>query len=190
MRGLVGAIGLAIVLVELHANAQTRPDFSGTWNPVELTSMSRCDGSITVTQDAATLRVAWTTPSTRPDVYNFDGTETRQTFAGAPEASPRSGGWTANTVATVTRAAWNGDRLVAVTHMLVKMIWPGNGPGEFDLENTVQRTLSLDASGRLVIEHLWILDPYPGGSTTRLPELPNSWKCTYAKLPASGRFRL
>jgi hypothetical protein len=33
MRGFIGAIGLAVVLVELHANAQTRPDFSGTPNP-------------------------------------------------------------------------------------------------------------------------------------------------------------
>lgn len=182
MRGFIGAIGLAIVLVELNGNAQTRPDFSGTWNRVESTSVAGwCDGSLTVTQDAATLRVAGTTPSARPDVYDFDGTETRQTFPETPMASPQQGGWTAKTVGTVTRAAWFGDRLVAVTHVAIKMLWPGNGPGEFDLENTVQRTFSLDASGRLVIERLSILDPYPGGSMTRTLELPNSWKCTYAK---------
>ena len=81
---------------------------------------------------------------------------------------------------SVTRAAWNGDRLVAVTHFAIKMIWPGNGPGEFDLENTFRRTFSLDASGRLVIEQIAILDPYPGGSPRRL-ELPDSRKCTYTR---------
>lgn len=179
MRGFIGAIGLAVV-VELHANAQTRPDFSGTWIPVETTSVTACNGSLTVTQDAATLRVVLTAASARPDVYNFDGMESRQTFAGTTVASPRPGSWTVNTVGSVTRAAWNGERLVTVTHVTSKMIWPGNGPGEFDLENTFRRTLSLDASGRLVLEHLAILDPYPGGSTRRL-DLPDSWKCTYAK---------
>jgi hypothetical protein len=40
----------------------------------------------------------------------------------------------------------------------------------------------LDAGGRLVIENLAILDPYPGGSQVRidLPH-PDSWKCTYRK---------
>jgi hypothetical protein len=181
MRGFIGAIGLAIALVESHANAQTRPDFTGTWNTVETTSVTACNGSLTVTQDAATIRVVSTAPSARPDVYNFDGTETRQTIAAAPAAaSPRAGSWTVNTVGSVTRAAWNGDRLVTVTHVASKMIWPGNGPGEFDLENTFRRTFSLDASGRLVVEYLAILDPYPGGSTSRF-ELPNSWKCTFAK---------
>jgi hypothetical protein len=181
MRGFIGAIGLAVVLVQLHANAQTRPDFSGIWIPVETTSVTACNGSLTVTQDAATLRVASTALSARPDVYNFDGTETRQTFAGTSAvASPRPGSWTVTTLGSVTRAAWNGDRLVAVTHVASKMIWPGNGPGEFDRENTFRRTLSLDASGRLVLEHLAILDPYPGGSTGPL-DLPDSWKCTYAK---------
>jgi hypothetical protein len=181
MRGFIGAIGLAVVLVELHANAQARPDFSGMWILVERTSVPACNGSLTVTQDAATLRVAVTASSARPDVYNFDGRETRQTFAGtAAVASPRPGSWTVNTVGSVTRAAWNGDRLVAVTHTASKMIWPGNGPGEFDLENTFRRTLSLDASGRLVLEHLAIRDPYPGGSPKRL-DLPDSWTCTYAK---------
>jgi hypothetical protein len=181
MRGFIATIGLAVVLVELHANAQTRPDLSGTWIPLETTSVAACKGSLTVTQDAATLRVAVTAPSARPDVYAFDGTETRQSFTGtAAVASPPPGSWTVNTVGSVTRAAWNGDRLVAVTHIASKMIWPGNGPGEFDLENTFRRTLSLDASGRLVVERLAIFDPYPGGSTKRL-EVPDSWTCTYAK---------
>src|SRR4051812_25061568 len=180
MRGFIGAIGLAVVLVELHANAQTRPDFSGTWILVETTSATACNGSLTVTQDAATLRVALRA-SARPEVYNFDGTATQQTFAATPGvASPRPGSWTVNTVRSVARAAWNGDRLVTVTHDESRMIWPGNGPGEFDLENTFRRTFSLDASDRLVLEHLVIFDPYPGGSTRRL-ELPDSWKCAYAK---------
>lgn len=184
MRILIGAIGLAGVLGPLHANAQTRPDFSGTWIIVETVKTvpgPGCNGSLTVTQDTATLRVASTATSARPEVYNFDGTESRQTFAGTPAAAPpRPGGWTVNTVGSVTRAAWNGDRLVEVTHTASKMIWPGNGPGEFDLENTIRRTLSLDAMGRLVLEHLAILDPYPGGSTRRL-DLPDSWTCIYAR---------
>ena len=181
MRGVISAIGLAIVFVALNADAQSRPDFSGTWMPVRTTSGSACDGSFTITQDAATLRVALTAPSARPDVYNFDGSETRQTFDGrGAVTSPSRGSWTVNTMGSVTRAAWNGDQFVAVTHTAAKMVWPGKGRGEFDLENTFRRTFSLDASGHLVIEHLAILDPYPGGSTRRA-ELPNSWKCTYAR---------
>ena len=65
IRRFVGAIGLAVVLVELRGNAQTRPDFSGTWIPAESTSVTACNGSLTVTQDTATMRVALTAPSAR-----------------------------------------------------------------------------------------------------------------------------
>jgi hypothetical protein len=181
MRGFIATIGLAIVLVELHAGAQARPDFSGTWIPVEATPVPACKGSLTITQNAATVRVASTDPAARPDLYNFDGSEARQTFAATPAvASPRPGGWTVHTVGSVARTAWNGDRLVTVTHVTSKMLWPGNGPGEFDLENTFRRTFSVDASGHLVVDHFALLDPYPGGSTMRL-EPPDSWTCIYAR---------
>lgn len=117
MRRFTGAIGLAVVLVELHANAQ----------------LPHC------------VSRRWARPPVRTLITSTG--ETRHTIAATPDAaSPRPGSWTVNTVASVTRAAWNGDRLVTATHVASKMIRPGNGPGEFNLENTFPRTFSLDAS--------------------------------------------
>src|SRR5438045_3335104 len=102
MREFIGAIGLALVLITVPAAAQSRPDLSGTWIHVEESSAKACTGSLTVTQDAVSLRVASKDPSVRPDVYNFDGTDTRQTFAPAQTvASPRAGAWTVQTLGSV-----------------------------------------------------------------------------------------
>src|SRR4051812_45901380 len=93
MRGFIVAIGLSVALVGVRATAQTRPDFSGSWIRVEQTSVPACNGSLTITQDGATMRVAVTAQSAGQEIYHFDGTETRQTFDGTPAVPPQTGSW-------------------------------------------------------------------------------------------------
>ena len=64
----------------------------------------------------------------------------------------------------------------------MKMWWPSHPPGEFNLQNTFKETMSLDASGRLVVDNLVIQDPYPGGAPVRIDlPFPDAWKCIYTK---------
>src|SRR4051794_916960 len=100
MHGSIGAIALALAFVGSHATPQTRPDFSGTWTLTERT-FPACIGSLSLSQDADRLRIAPTSPSAPPDIYNFDGTETRQTLAPAFAPDPRPGAWVVKTVGSV-----------------------------------------------------------------------------------------
>jgi hypothetical protein len=191
MRGVITIAAVTLALGTPALTAQTRPDFSGTWIPAESTSVRTCSGSIVLTQDAATLRLESTTKTGQAQVYSFDGSDTRRTLPAATPPDPSQRGWVAKMTESVARAAWNGDRLVTVRHDTMKMWWPGNGPGEFNLQNTFRETMSLDAGGRLVIDHLAIQDPYPGGSPVRVDlPLPDSWNCIYTKqradLPPEG----
>ena len=192
-RGFVIAGAVALVVGQSHAHAQTRPDFSGTWVLATPAGTGWCGKSITATQDAITLTLdAGQDPASREDAtpraasrhraIRFDGADTRQGF---PPARPRPDDaaatmWIATTVASVARAAWNGDRLVVVTHYTLKMTWPSQMPGEFERENTFKETFALDADGRLVIETVTVIDPLPRGTAARL-DFPTSWTCTYNK---------
>ena len=190
MRGVIAIAVVTLALGAVRAAAQTRPDLSGTWNLVEPAESPVCGRSFTITQDAATLRLESTTKSGQAQVYNFDGSDTTRNLP--PATAPDPGrGWIAKMIQSVARAGWNGDRLVAVRHDTMKMWWPGNGPGEFNLQNTFRETMSLDAGSRLVVDNLAIMDPYPGGSPVRVDlPLPDSWNCIYTKqradLPPEG----
>jgi hypothetical protein len=190
-RRFVIAGAVALVLGQMQPSAQTRPDFGGTW--VLTTGAGWCNKSLIATQDATTLtldsgevpastRDAVPRTASRLQAIRFDGADTRQAFPPAPPrpADATATTWIATTVASVARAAWNGDRLVVVTHYTMKMTWPSQMPGEFERENTFRETFALDADGRLVIEKVAVIDPLPGGTTARL-DFPTSWTCTYKK---------
>jgi hypothetical protein len=80
----------------------------------------------------------------------------------------------------VSRAAWTGDRLVIVTHRTVTMSWPDRLPVEFERQHTFRETMALDG-GELVVDHLAISDPLPGGTAKRIDGPPSSWSCRYRK---------
>ena len=171
------ATAVMVVLAQLQPDAQARPDFSGSWVLSEGTGPA-CGKSMTVTQDASTL-------SLHPDgavIYKFDGSDTIDTVTPAPPrpagASPDA--WFAHAVAGVSRAAWNGEQFVIVTHRTMRMTWPRMMPEPFDRQNTFKKTLSLNADGQMIIDTLAILDPLPGGTEKRL-DFPTSWTCRYKK---------
>jgi hypothetical protein len=87
----------------------------------------------TITQTGATLTIARTTPQGEVrTVYNLDGSESRNSMA-----MGRGG----QAVEQVSRATWEGSKLVIATTMSMG----GNA-----VETTM--SLSLDASGDLVVE--------------------------------------
>jgi hypothetical protein len=195
-RGFVIGGVVTLVLAGMQPHARTPPNFSGTWVSAGPRGSSACRKSFTATQDAATLSLDFAgvsvsqrdnpspppAPSSRRVIYNFDGTDTREAF---PPAAPRPSNappaaWIATTVASVARAAWNGDQLIIVTHRTTKITWPSQMPAEFDRQQTFREALSLDANGHMVVDRIAIVDPLPGGTTARL-DVPTSWTCTYKK---------
>jgi hypothetical protein len=89
-------------------------------------------------------------------------------------------GLTATLVASVARAAWNGDQLVIVVHSTMQVTWPSQWPAEIDQEITTREAVSLDANGHLVVDRIVIVDPLPFRTPKRL-DLPMSWKRIYKK---------
>ena len=193
-RGFVVAGTLTLALAAVHADAQTRPDFSGTWVLADAGVSIFCHGSFTATQSADTLSLDFAAGSAasgdtlsppalsgRRLIYNLNGTDRRETFPVGPRpASAQPGAWIATTAESVSRAAWNGDQLIVVTHRLMKFTWPSNTPPEFDWQQTFRDALSLDANGQLVIDRIAVIDPLPGGTTRRL-EVPTTGTCRYRK---------
>ncbi len=143
-RSVLFGVFLALV-VATFAFAQGKPNFSGTWTPpapaagAEQGRGRGMAGPMTVTQTDKTLTVERTTPNgTSKQVYNLDGTESKNEMQG------RGG-----TMTSTSTAKWDGSKLVITT----KMEGP-NGPTER------AQTWSLTADGNLQIEQ-----PGQGGQT-------------------------
>lgn len=200
-RGFLIAGAMALVLAEMQPNARARPDFSGTWvlvDPIGSSTFGSFGKSFTVTQDAATLSLDFpaasfshqdsgsssTTPSGRRLVFNLDGTDVRAAIPAEVPRPPNAPAtlMTATLVASVARAAWNGDQLIIVTHSTMKVTSPSQWPAALDRENTVREALSLDANGHLIFERVIIEDPLPWETTMRV-DLPISWNGIYKKAP-------
>jgi hypothetical protein len=168
---------LGIVFAQAYPHAQAKPDFSGSWTLSEGTGPA-CGKSMTVTQDGSSLSFH----TDRAVVYKFDGSDTIDAVTPAPprpaDASPDA--WFAHAVAGVSRAAWNGDQFVIVSHRTMRITWPRMMPDAFDRQNTLQKTLSLIADREMRIDTIAIIDPLPGGTTKRL-NLPGSFTCRYTK---------
>jgi hypothetical protein len=133
---IVGA--LSLVFAASIAQAQDKPNFSGSWTLVvdpNAPAPGRGGGgglgqAATLTQDAKTLTVTRTTQNGEVKlVYNLDGSDSKNMMMGR-------GGQTEQ----VSKAAWEGSTLVITTTFSMG-------------ENTVTRTqkFSLDASGQLVV---------------------------------------
>lgn len=130
---------LSLVVAATTAQAQDKPNFSGSWtlvvDPNAPAPQGRGGGAglgqaATVTQDDKTLTITRTTQNGEiKAVYNLDGSESKNMMMGR-------GGQTEQ----ISKAAWDGNKLVITTTFTMA-------------ENTVTRTqtLSLDASGQLVV---------------------------------------
>ena len=142
---IVGA--LSLVFAASVAQAQGKPDFSGSWALVadpNAPAPGRGGGgglgqAATIAQDAKTLTVTRTTQNGEVKlVYNLDGSDSKNMVQGR-------GGQTEQ----VSKATWEGNTLVISTTFQMG-------------ENAVTRTqkMSLDASGNLVVA---VTSPGRGG---------------------------
>lgn len=137
---VVGA--LSLVVAASIAQAQDKPNFSGSWTLIANPNAAGGGGgggrgggaglgqAATITQDAKTLTVTRTTQNGEVKlVYNLDGSESKNMVQGR-------GGQTEQ----VSKATWDGNKLVISTTLTMG-------------ENTVTRTqtMSLDGSGQLVV---------------------------------------
>ena len=136
---VVGA--LSLVFAASIAQAQDKPNFSGSWTVIADPNAAGGGGgggrgggglgqAATITQDAKTLTVTRTTQNGEVKlVYNLDGSDSKNMVMGR-------GGQTEQ----VSKATWDGNKLVISTTFTMG-------------ENTATRTqtMSLDASGQLVV---------------------------------------
>jgi len=157
---IVGA--LSLVFAASIAQAQDKPNFSGTWNRVVDPNAPAPGGrgggrgglgmTATLTQDAKTLTITRTTQAGEVKaVYNLDGTDSKNTVM-------MGGG---NAVEQVSKAAWDGSKLVITTNYAM---------GETAITTTT--TLTLDASGQLAVS---FTSPGRGGGE------PTTTTTTYKK---------
>ena len=137
---VVGA--LSLVFAASIAQAQDKPNFSGSWTLIANPNAAGGGGgggrgggaglgqAATITQDAKTLTVTRTTQNGEVKlVYNLDGSDSKNMVQGRGGQSEQ-----------VSKATWDGNKLVISTTLTMG-------------ENTVTRTqtMSLDASGQLVV---------------------------------------
>ena len=132
---------LSLVLAATTARAQDKPNFSGSWTRVEDPNAPAAGGrgggrgglgaAATLMQDASTLTITRTTQAGEiKTVYKLDGSESKNMMT--------MGG---NQVEQVSRATWEGARLVVTT--------------SYDIGGNMVSTkqvFALDASGQLVVE--------------------------------------
>ena len=160
-RNVLMAGALALVLAVPAANAQDKPNFSGTWNRVTDPNAAPTGGrgggrggigmTATITQDAKTLTITRTTQNGEvKTVYNLDGTDSKNTMT--------MGG---NPVEQTSKAAWEGSKLVITTNYAM---------GENAI--TTKQEFTLDATGQLVVS---VTAPGRGGGE------PTTTVATYKK---------
>ena len=156
---IVGA--LSLVFAASIAQAQDKPNFSGSWtlvvDPNAPAPTGRGGGgglgqAATITQDAKALTITRTTQNGEvKTVINLDGTESKNMMMG------RGGTQTEQ----VSKAHWDGTKLVVTTSFTM---------GETAVER--KQAFQLDASGQLVVE---TTSPGRGGGE------PTTTKQTYKK---------
>ncbi len=145
MRRTAVALGaLSLILAATTAVAQDKPNFSGTWTLVVDPNAAPPAGGgrggrgggrglgqgATLAQDDRTLTITRTTQMGEiRTVYNLDGSDSKNTVT--------MGG---NAVEQVSRATWDGSKLVISTTSTFN-----------DTPRTVTQAFMLDASGQLVV---------------------------------------
>jgi hypothetical protein len=133
-RALLILVGTLALSAAAAAQTPQKPNFAGKWALVPDPGVGSGGGSLgqtaVITQDAATLTIARTTPVGEfTSIYKLDGTESRNTLTVQGSKVEQS-----------SRTKWNGNTLHIDTTMTVEGS-PIN----------VSTDLSLDASGNLIV---------------------------------------
>jgi hypothetical protein len=136
-------IACAVAPLSARQASQGRPNFSGIWHLVEDRSITRQEGEpvvvsvwpspLRVRHGRERLIIALDSEQPTARSYRLDG---HTTVNKLPSATGER--------ETVSRASWDGDRLVIVERQ----------KGEVDEEETVRR-LTLNADGTLTVEAPW-----------------------------------
>ena len=128
---------LTAAVLTVHVLAQAPPDFSGRWTLVPDPAAGGRGGfgglgqSATITQDATTLTITRSTQAGEfTSTYKLDGTESKNTL-----------NFQGNAIEQVSKARWEGGRLIVNTTMNV-----GGNPAE------VSMTMAFDETGNLIVE--------------------------------------
>ncbi len=205
---VVAAAFVAVATITPHAQTapqstfsivkRDRVDLSGHWENVNPAGFGALGKEFTAAQDATSLTVEMATVNYTFDtrqggssvatpgpmrrmVYQFNGVETREAFA-MPEKFATldpSHAYFGYTSSTSTRAAWQGDQLVVVTHNTIRDHRPRHTPADFDSEQTTRLALSLDSDGTLIAERIIIADP--DSDSALRTNLPGVMKTVYRK---------
>jgi len=141
MRKAAAFMGAIALIVGANTASAQGKNFAGTWTVVPdpaaaAPTPGRGGGrglgqGATIAQDAKTLTITRTTQNGEvKSVYNLDGSDSKNTLT--------MGG---NSVEQVSKAKWEGDKLIITT----TMNFNGN-----NVESSM--ALSLDASGQLIVE--------------------------------------
>jgi hypothetical protein len=156
----------ALVVASATGYAQAKPSFAGKWTLVPPADAAAGGGGggggrggrggggggigmePTIVQDANTLTITRMQGQTEvKSVYKLDGSESKNMMAAGGGRGGRGGADAAAAppapVEVVSKAKWDGNKIVIVTTN------PGRGGGA-PTESTM--TLSIDASGNLVVE--------------------------------------
>jgi hypothetical protein len=152
------ASAVAVVCLAAALVAQGKPNFAGKWTQFEPDPAAAMGGgggggrgrgmmgggwgsSPVVTQDASTLTVEFTAggPNAAPQkhVFKLDGSESKNTVTtgrGGPQDQ-------------ISKAVWDGSKLAITT--TISFTNPQTGDA---MKFEIKRSLSLDASGNLVVE--------------------------------------
>ncbi len=151
---------VGVVLLAAAVAAQAKPNFSGRWTRVpdqSETAGARAGGmrggrmggggtgwtdEVVVKQDATTLTMTQNMQGT-PTIltYKLDGTESKNTIPGGALGGRQGTGPTE----MISRAAWEGDKLVILNPLSVNM-------GGTPMTITVKQVISLGTDGNIVVE--------------------------------------
>jgi hypothetical protein len=178
MRRMLLAVFSGVLILTSGPAAQARPDLSGQWQLVaepgagtpvfgEAFSITQNEQSIVIGVAAQRIRMS-SHPDGRPiRTVTETGAIVRTTYVtdGADYVRPSAD----NNVGSLTisgegsyRAVWSGGRLVVVQHSATRFARHGGSPTL--VRRLVREALSLDDSGRLVVERLSVVDPVPESS--------------------------
>ena len=173
-RAVVVGVGLSLAMVPL--GAQSKPDFSGTWQLIQ----SRPEGSsalagtkVAITQDASNLHIdvidalmgSMAPKELRRVSYRLsDGPQALIRSVTEMPASSTSALQSPTSIRlgeSTVRVTWRGPQLVIVTLNNMVMGQLGN-QDPVPVRQMVRQALMLDANGQLVADSIIVVDALPG----------------------------
>ena len=200
-RSVLVACAVTAVVTFTGLDAQSRPDFSGTWTLVSSTPIgSHAMGTeFKVVQNGSTLTIDLEGIAARytsgrsvqtaypvRNIYALDGLEhPPQVVSDPPLMTTATLSAETMKVASVSsestrRATWAGGQIVVMMHNTYKVTAPTRTPSEATIRQTVRQAFSLGPDGSLSVESLVVADPIPWGGDFEQPS-PTPVRSVYRK---------